>query len=249
MTEAGGETIIVFATRDVGRDCLAALIASGSPVARVFATRPDDADILDLARAHGIPAAVATAETQAGMIAAGRRADWLLNLWGNRIFSRPFLGLFRHTLNIHPALVPSCRGADTATWTLRDGAVPGVSLIEIGAGIDDGAIYARRDVPPRFPETAGALQERLKAAAVALFADRWGDIRAGRMTPRAQDGEATSHRRRDTVADRRRRWEAPMTVGEVVTWALAHDFAPDTTAEIERDGRVFRLRVTVEPAG
>ena len=247
MRKPDTETILVFATGDVGRDALAGLIAGGTAVEKVFVTRPTDDAILDLARENGLPAEVAGDDTQPRLMAEGRRYAWLLNLWGNQIFRREFLDLFDRTLNIHPSLVPLCRGADTATWILRTGVEPGVSLIEIRAGIDEGGVYAQRKLPRRFPETAAELQERLKAATVDLFLECWPEIRAGRLAPRPQDGTGSYHRRRDTLADRRREWNSPMTAGEVVNWILAHDFSPGTGAEIVHDGRIYRVRIGLDP--
>jgi hypothetical protein len=42
--------------------------------------------------------------------------------------------------------------------------------------------------------------------------------------------------------------DASMTLGEFVTWALAHDFSPGTTAEMACDGRRYKVRLHIEEA-
>lgn len=247
---AGGTNpgIIVFATKDVGRDAFETLVSSGTAVDRLYVVRPTDTETLDMAAAAGIPGEVAAENLEESMVREGTRYAWLLNLWADRIFSREFLNLFNRRLNLHPALVPHCRGNDCATWAIREQEPAGVSLIEMEAGIDAGAIYAQKIVPHQFPETAAALQRRLKSELVGLFRDRWPDILAGRVDAVPQTGEGSYHRRRDTVADRTRQATDCMTVEEMIDWVRAHDFAPDTTALVARDGETYRIRLDIERA-
>ncbi len=238
--------ILVFAAKRVGKELFAYLVDIGAPLQRVVVATVADDDMLALATAEGVPAEVYSRDTQDRFISEGRRYWWLLNLWSPHILRAPLLALADHRLNVHPSLVPHCRGNDNAAWTIRKGLPAGVSLIEMGEEVDAGAVYAQREVPYGFPTTGKALHEQLRKEAVALFKASWPEIFAGHMAPRAQAGPATSYTRRATNRDRVLDAKTNESLEEFLRWALAHDFSPATTAEVVYQGRTYRLTVTLE---
>jgi folate-dependent phosphoribosylglycinamide formyltransferase PurN len=235
--------LVVFATKDVGRDAFNALIAAGTELTQLYVIRAADTEILASAKAAGVPADILTDEDLDRMVAVGKRYGWLLNLWADWILPADFLHLFDHRLNLHPSLLPHCRGNDCATWAIREREPSGVSLVEMDVGIDTGAIYVQKAVPYDFPETAADLQRRLKTELVQLFRDNWPDIYAGRVDAVPQTGEGSYHRRRDTVADRMIAGDGTMKADELIDRVLAHDFSPDSTALLTRNGKTYRLRL------
>ena len=57
--------------------------------------------------------------------------DWLLNLWGNYIFSAELISRAHRSLNIHPSFLPYGRGSDSVVWSIRYGHPAGVTLHQI----------------------------------------------------------------------------------------------------------------------
>ena len=64
--------------------------------------------------------------------------------------------------------------------------------------------------------------------------------------PTPQVGEGSYFRRRDTNRDRVMDGDVELPVEEFITWALAHDFDPGTTAEVSLGGKRYRIRVAVD---
>ncbi|HRV99376.1 MAG TPA: formyltransferase family protein, partial [Aminobacteriaceae bacterium] len=63
-------------------------------------------------------------------------------------------------LNIHGALLPYYRGCNPTQWAiLRDESATGVTLHEVTAGIDEGPIIARKEVPLLFEDTWKDVQD------------------------------------------------------------------------------------------
>lgn len=239
------EGLLVFASKRVGLALLGYLFEVGAPVGRVICSPADDA-IVALAAQRGLAASAGSPELLSSLPAEGERYAWLLNLWSSLVLPPAVLALAERHLNIHPSLVPHFRGSDSATWTIRRGAPAGVSLIGMTAALDGGDVYVQEEVPYRFGTNGRELHGMLQDRAIDLFRRSWPAIAAGQMEPRPQGSGGSTHRRRDTVADRVREADEAPWLTEAVRWVLAHDFWPDTTAEVRCSGRRYRLRLTVE---
>lgn len=245
MPESDG-AILVFASKTVGEQALAWLIRQGEAVVQVIAARDDDVAILNLCRTHGIAVSVFDPErTPTGLVDSGRSFAWLLNLWSPHLLRRPVLGLAHRRLNLHPSLVPHCRGNDNAAWTIRHGLPAGVSLLEMDDGVDTGRVWAQRVIEYAFPIRGRDLHLMLEAELVRLFVESWAALRARPPEPHSQQGPVTCFRRADTNADRHRDAGHTATLADTVRWLLAHDFAPGTTAEMIMDGRRFQVRLDI----
>lgn len=238
--------ILVLAGKQVGRELTAYLLEHHAPVRQVVAATEEDRELLSLCEKHGVPVEVFSAKLLA-RLAEEQRFNWLLNFWSPHVLDAAVLGMAEHRLNVHPTLVPHCRGNDNAAWTIRRGLPAGVSLIEMTGGIDEGAVYAQREVKYPFPMRGAELHALLQREIIAFFREQWPGIFVGRVTPRPQEGPVTTFRRRDTEADRKRGGEDVMPLREWISWALAHDFSPRTTAEVELDGKRYGLTITLQP--
>jgi folate-dependent phosphoribosylglycinamide formyltransferase PurN len=240
--------IVIFAAKAVGLELSTFVVERGDPVRRIVAGTDADASLLELAARHHVPAEVFSADAAARLSSARERYAWLLNFWSPHILPPEVLALAERRLNVHPSLLPHCRGNDNAAWTLRRGLPAGVSLVEMTRGVDAGPVYAQQALTYDFPITGRRLHEDLQRRLIDLFKARWPAIVEGGVAPAPQAGVATTFRRRDTEADRVLDADASMTLGEFVTWALAHDFSPGTTAEMACDGRRYKVRLHIEEA-
>lgn len=238
--------LLVFAAKKGGYELVEYLLSLDTPPDRVIAADKSDVAIIELVSGHGIPVTVFDSDINNWLPAEGYRYRWLLNLWSPHILRSQVLELADHRLNIHPGLVPLCRGNDNAAWTLREQIPAGVSLIEMGTSVDDGAVYCQLEIPCPFPLSGKELNSRLYSAANDLLRDRWLSIFAGEITPWPQQGKSGCHTRKETNQDRVKCTDENITVGECLQWILAHDFSPGTTAEVVRDGKRYRVTVSIE---
>lgn len=238
--------ILVFASKDVGHELLSYLLDSRAPVTFVVAAKPEDRKILEVAAGRKIRAEVFSADTIKKLAAAGRRYDWLLNLWSPHILPENVLSLAEHRLNIHSSLVPHCRGNDNTAWAIRKKLPAGASLIEMTSEVDSGGVYVQEEVAHPFPTKGKDLQALVKKTCVRLFQKHWPEIHSGKIQPRSQAGTVTSHTRRQTEQDRLRDSRETMSLEETLRWALAHDFSPGTTAEVRHENKIYKLTVSLE---
>jgi len=142
--------------------------------------------------------------------------------------------------------VPNCQGNDPAAWALRKGLPAGVSLIEMAKQLGKGGIYVQREVSSDFPMKGQVLHQKLLEESVQLFKDSWLSIYDSEIIPRPQTGKITYHTRKQTNADRVQDASKRMSLYEFINWALAHDFSPRTTAEVEFRGRAYKLSLEIE---
>lgn len=252
MPKDGNNThdgILVLAGKQVGLELTAYLLEQRAPVRHVLAATAEDAALLTLCRERGVPVDIFSARKLAELAKMRPRFTWLLNFWSPHVLDAAALRLAEHRLNVHPTLAPHCRGNDNAAWTIRRGLPAGVSLIEMtpAPGIDEGDVYAQREVKYVFPMRGAELHALLQREIVGFFKEQWPGISAGRVTPRPQTGPVTTFRRRDTEADRKRGGDDVMPLREWITWALAHDFSPRTTAEVELNGKRYGLTISLQP--
>lgn len=74
----------------------------------------------------------------------GVSADILLSCYFDRIIKETQISQVKYALNIHNSSLPSHRGVGPIEWSMRDGTgFQGVTLHEMDAGIDTGAIYGQ----------------------------------------------------------------------------------------------------------
>ncbi|MEO8878451.1 MAG: methionyl-tRNA formyltransferase [Polyangiaceae bacterium] len=100
------------------------------------------------------------------------------------VLAAPRLGC----INVHASLLPKYRGAAPITWAVvRGEKKSGVTLMQMDAGMDTGAMLEQFSIDIGDDETAGELGERI--AKIGADAARVGipKVLAGTYSPRAQD--------------------------------------------------------------
>lgn len=104
------------------------------------------------------------------------------------VFALPRLGTF----NLHPSLLPACRGPQPLYWALRRGeAETGVTLHRVDAGIDTGPVCAQQRVPLTADDTFATACRRLDAPFASLAVAAVTDA-ALRAQQTAQDATQAS---------------------------------------------------------
>ena len=150
-------------------------IDAGEVDARVVAVVSEQADAqgLDRARAHGIPAVAhpftrggdrAAWDAELAEIVARFEPDLVASAGFMKLLGPAFLDRFGgRTINTHPALLPSFPGMHGPRDALRAGVkVSGATVFVVDAGIDTGRILLQGAVDVLPDDDVDALHERIK---------------------------------------------------------------------------------------
>jgi methionyl-tRNA formyltransferase len=164
----------------------------------------------------------------------------------------PLLALARHgALNVHPALLPAHRGPAPLFWTLRAGdATAGVTIHQMDASLDGGAIVAQTPVPLYDGEPGDALEQRCAEAGGRLLAHGVRALVAGTAhpTPQGTDGSYEPWpRAADFVVpvDRSARWAFNFIRGTTY-WGEPHTLAVGGTRYSIREALAYDLRTRLD---
>ena len=161
-------------------------------IVHVVSSRPDAYGI-ERARAAGIPTTVLNREVYADPQAADARivevlraagAEYVVMAGYMRKLTPVVLDAFPdHVLNLHPALLPSFKGAHAIQDAFDAGVkVTGVTVHLANEDYDKGPIVAQRAVVVREADTIDDLEARIHATEHILYPEVLRIIAEGRMT-------------------------------------------------------------------
>ncbi|MCR5641042.1 MAG: methionyl-tRNA formyltransferase [Lachnospiraceae bacterium] len=106
------------------------------------------------------------------------------------ILEMPRLGC----INVHASLLPKYRGAAPIQWSILNGDdVTGVTIMQMGVGLDDGDILTQVEVPIDAEDTGGSLFDKLAIAGGTLCAETMERLDRGEITPQPQDPKLATH--------------------------------------------------------
>jgi methionyl-tRNA formyltransferase len=235
--------LIFMGTPEFAVPSLGRLIDDGYQIAAVF-TQPDKPagrgkqmhtpPVKTLALEHGIPvhqpakiktneevrAVFELAAPDACVVAAYGKIlpEWLLAI--------PKLGC----INVHASLLPKYRGAAPINWAIANGErETGVTIMQMDAGMDTGAMLAKRAIAIGEEETAPELAVRLSRLGADLLSETLPRIERGEIRPEAQDDSQASYapllKREDGLIDwRRSAGEIANRVRAFQPWPGAYTF-------------------------
>src|SRR5467141_3322865 len=196
--------LVFMGTPAFAATVLEALIEAGHDIRAVYTQpprpagrghRPQASPVQLLAMQHRIavfsPVNLRPHEAQAAFAALGADAA-VVAAYGlilpRAILAAPRLGC----LNVHASLLPRWRGAAPIQRAILAGdRETGVSIMQMDAGLDTGAILLQRAIPIGPKETAGALTDRLAALGAHLMVEALAGI--GGLTPRPQPSEGVTY--------------------------------------------------------
>ena len=161
-------------------------------VVKVISSRPD-AFGLTRAQQAGIPVLALDRDAYADPIAADERiaaemreagADYIVMAGYMRMVREPLLNAYPdRILNLHPALLPSFKGAHAIKDAFDAGVkVTGVTVHFANAEYDKGPIVAQRPVVVREDDTLELLEQRIHATEHGLYPEVLGLLAAGAIT-------------------------------------------------------------------
>lgn len=92
------------------------------------------------------------------------------------------------SLNIHASLLPRWRGAAPIQAAIRAGdAETGITIMQMDAGLDTGAMLVKRAIPITADETGQSLHDKLSIIGGELIIEALPKILSGEIQPQAQD--------------------------------------------------------------
>lgn len=180
------------ALADAGHDLVGVLTQPDRPAGRGMKLAPSAVKQAALARGLPVlqPASLKTPEAQAEL--AALNADVMVVAAYGLILPQAVLDLPRlGCLNIHASLLPRWRGAAPIQRAILAGDTEtGITIMQMDAGLDTGAMLTQTPVPIRDTDTAASLHDTLAAAGARAIVAALENPSA--LVPQAQDArEAT----------------------------------------------------------
>ena len=255
---------VAFAgTPEFARVALAAIHGAGHDVPLVL-TQPDRpagrglklqaSPVKQFAQAHGLPLAQPRSLRLDGKYpeeaAAARRAleqaapDVMVVAAYGLILPPWVLALPRHgCLNIHGSLLPRWRGAAPIQRAIEAGdAETGITVMQMDAGLDTGAMLLAEALPIVPTDTSATLHDRLAALGARLIDQALALLAQGALQPRPQPAEGVTYAHKIEKAEAAIDWQAPAAVVE--RRLRAFDPFPGATAVLGgQPVKVWRGRV------
>ena len=97
-------------------------------------------------------------------------------------------------INIHASLLPKYRGAAPIQWAILDGEPEtGVTIMQMGEGLDTGDMIAKRVIPLEPEETGGSLFDKLAREGAGLLLDTLPSVFDRTAVYEPQPKESTTH--------------------------------------------------------
>ncbi len=182
------------------------LDGGGEQVVRVYC-QPDrqkgrgkriaEPPVKTLAERRGLPVAQPV-KLRDGAVAAELKADdvdlAVVVAYGRilppAVFEAPRFG----TWNVHASLLPAWRGAAPIQRAIQHGdETTGVTLMQLGEGLDEGPMLLKRSLPIEPDDTAGALTAKMAELGAAVLLEGLEEARRDGLVVEPQDHAAATH--------------------------------------------------------
>ncbi len=240
---------VIFAgTPDFAAQALAAILAAGHTVPLVL-TQPDrpagrgmklqPSAVKQLALAHNLPVfqpeRLKDPATHEPIHAA--QADVMVVAAYGLILPQAVLDMPRYgCLNIHASLLPRWRGAAPIQRAIEAGdPETGVTIMQMDAGLDTGAMLLAESIKVGAGETAGELHDRLATLGARLIVAALAQHDA--LTPVAQPANGVTYAAKISKAEASLDWAQPADVLARKT----HAFNPFPGATLDLAGETVKI--------
>ncbi|MBL0298142.1 MAG: methionyl-tRNA formyltransferase [Betaproteobacteria bacterium] len=255
---------VAFAgTPEFARVALAAIHGAGHEVPLVL-TQPDRpagrglklqaSPVKQFAQAHGLPLAQPRSlrldgkypeEAAAARTALDEAAPDVMVVAAYGLILPPWVLALprRGCLNIHGSLLPRWRGAAPIQRAIEAGdAETGITVMQMDAGLDTGAMLLAEALPIVPTDTSATLHDRLAALGARLIDQALALLAQGALQPRPQPAEGVTYAHKIEKAEAAIDWQAPAAVVE--RRLRAFDPFPGATAVLGgQPVKVWRGRV------
>lgn len=146
---------------------------------------------IDWAKEHDVPTfqpeKVRTAESLDTLRAVG--ADIFIVAAYGQILPKDILEMPRFgCVNVHASLLPKYRGAAPIQWAILDGQeTTGVTIMQMGEGLDDGDILLQKEILIEPEDTGGSLFDKMAHLGGAAIVEALPLIESGQISRTPQD--------------------------------------------------------------
>ena len=181
---------------------------------------------------------------------ASWKADVLVVVAYGQILKKPLLELTRFgCVNCHFSLLPKYRGAAPVVACLEEGdRMTGVTVMQMGEGLDDGPILLQ-SYEPIYPDTTGGtLMDDLAIAGGVALAKALRLMEAGRLPkPVPQDPQRATYVKKLKKSDGLIAWDSPVLeierrIRAFNPWPGSYTFLPPHLRKKGTEGRLVVLR-------
>lgn len=170
-----------------------------------------------------------------------------------RILPRQILELAPHgCLNVHYSLLPKYRGAAPVPWAIIGGEEKsGVTTMRLVEKMDAGPIFLQREISIAPNDTTASLQAKLAPVGAELLVETITGLKAGNLTPQAQDESKVTYapvlKKEDGLID----WNLPAVsierrVRGFNPWPSAYTYLAGNLLKIHR-ARVIEIAEKAAP--
>jgi len=242
---------LVFAgTPDFAVPALKALLDAGHTILAVY-TQPDRpagrgrklgmSAVKEFALEHGLRVQQPVT-LKSGSEAETLRAfkpDALIVIAYGLILPKPILSIPRYgCINVHASLLPRWRGAAPIQRAIEAGDIKtGVTIMQMDACLDTGAMLALAEIPIGADDNAATLHDRLADLGGGLLVNTLEQLARGAITPQAQDNAHATYAAKLKKEEARLEWNADATL----LARRIRAFNPWPVAHTTLDGQTLRL--------
>lgn len=191
--------ILFMGTPDIAAQSLAALIDAGHEICAVY-TRADKPvgrkqiltapPVKQLAQQHGIPVYQPRTlrDGSSDELIRSLAPDVIVVVAYGCILPPQLLHVARYgCINLHVSLLPKYRGSAPVQWAVLNGDTQtGVSIMQLGEGLDTGDVLLVEPVDIDPEETSGQLFDRVSAVGAKTLVAALEKLQAGQLTPTPQ---------------------------------------------------------------
>lgn len=176
----------------------------------------------------------------------GWRDAWLVSVYFGHIVGKELLEAVEgRAVNLHPSLLPWCRGAHTNVYPIIERSPAGVTLHVMTPLVDRGPILVQREVQVLSSDTAGSLYTRLEDEGLRLLLEYWPTGVLGAWPGRAQSKGGSEHRVSDLEALSEYDLDSHPEARTFFDLLRARTFPPYRGLRVTIDGRVVEAQVTL----
>lgn len=224
---------------------LEGILSAGRDEVAAVVTQPDRAAgrglqctpcaLKPLAARHGLPVLDPPSASDEGFVAqlAAREPDVIVVASYGQFLKQNLLAVPRlGTINVHPSLLPTYRGASPIQWALANGDVEtGVSVLYVTPKMDAGDILAQERHPIAPEDTFCTLEPKLAVVGAELLVRVLDEFREGKTQGVAQDEAQVTLARKLSKEDGRVDWGLPAEairnrLRGFAPWPGAYTFLP-----------------------
>ncbi len=141
-------------------------------------------------------------------------------------------------INIHASLLPRWRGAAPIHRAIEAGdAVTGVTIMQMDAGLDTGAMLLTADQPIAADDTTATLHDKLAVLGARLIAEALPRLAGGDLRPRSQPSDGVSYAAKIAKAEAEIDWSQAAAAIE----RRLRAFDPHPGASTLLEGRLLKV--------